>query len=271
MASTANNFSLQDTSVTGIFQTATDFEPAIYKHLEGLQTTYADEFYELAQPYTPRGKKRVTYADVVSGSGSDDSRPTSPSPEEKRNTQKTSKKGSTDKKSQQQMTKKSKLTPEKMISTVMTGYTPEDKANVREIWALTNWNNGVWTAPFEGMPVRWFPASWTLKQRKERERFQAVILDIPKSITNNVVYNAESPDQSMLSLLDGALAFKIIQDRGRRKLIVYFDTWSSLDKALNTEFNFEEFKGVWTRYFSPTLNRPRNKPPKKMDSTQKQN
>ncbi|CAB4434859.1 unnamed protein product [Rhizophagus irregularis] len=94
-------------------------------------------------------------------------------------------------------------------------------------WALTNWNNGVWTAPFGGLPVRWFTASWTLKQRKEH--------------------------------------------RGRRKLIVYFDTWASLDKTLNTEFNFEEFKGVWTRYFSPTLNQPRNKPPKKTDSTQKQN
>ncbi|CAB4431436.1 unnamed protein product [Rhizophagus irregularis] len=118
-----------------------------------------------AQPYTPRGKKCVTYADVVLGSGSDDSRPTSPSPEEKWNTQQTSKKGSTNK-SQQQMTKKSKFTPEKTISTVMTGYTPENKANIREIviydipstmpqleiltnlgkwgqWALTNWNNGV--------------------------------------------------------------------------------------------------------------------------------
>ncbi|CAB4425175.1 unnamed protein product [Rhizophagus irregularis] len=199
----------------------------------------------------------------------------------------------------------------------MTEYTPEDKANVRDIviydipstmpqleiltnlgkwsqviafkvktqkkystvtvsidfnkWALTNWNNGVWTAPFGGMPVRWFPASWTLKQRKECERFQAVVMDISKSITNNVVYNAENPTQSMLSQLDGTLAFKIIQDRGRRKLITYFDTWASLDKALNTEFNFEEFKGVWTHYFSPTLNRPKNKPPKKTDSTQKQN
>ncbi|PKY44616.1 hypothetical protein RhiirA4_458964 [Rhizophagus irregularis] len=86
-----------------------------------------------AQPYTPRGKKRVTYADIVIGSGSDDSWPTSPSPEEKQNTQLTSKKGSTNNKSQQQTTKKSKLTLEKMISTVMTRYMPEDKANVREI------------------------------------------------------------------------------------------------------------------------------------------
>ncbi|CAB4435504.1 unnamed protein product [Rhizophagus irregularis] len=38
---------LQDTSATGVYQTATDFEPAIYKRLEGLQDTYSDEFLEL--------------------------------------------------------------------------------------------------------------------------------------------------------------------------------------------------------------------------------
>ncbi|PKC04366.1 hypothetical protein RhiirA5_379433 [Rhizophagus irregularis] len=113
-------------------------------------------------------------------------------------------------------------------------------------WALTNWNNEVWTAPFGEMPVQWFPAFWTLKQRKECKRFQVVVMDIPKSVTNNIVYNAENPTQSMLSQLDGALAFRIIQDRGHRKLIVYFDTWASLDKALNIDFNFEEFKDVWT-------------------------
>ncbi|CAB4438416.1 unnamed protein product [Rhizophagus irregularis] len=178
---------LQTTSATGIYQTATDFEPALYKHAytcllykmakeylgknkekscdtqtiidvpnrnQGLPD-YTSMDMEIidepkhqspvvplvtqtklnvqAQPYTPRGKKRVTYADVVTGSGSNDSWPTSPSPEEKRNTHETSKKGSTNEKSQQQKTKKFKLTLKKTISTVMTGYMPEDKANVCEI------------------------------------------------------------------------------------------------------------------------------------------
>ncbi|PKK69580.1 hypothetical protein RhiirC2_780818 [Rhizophagus irregularis] len=230
------------TSATCIYQTATDFEPAIYKHLEGLQTTYADEFYELgvpkysfnaflffainfkdaytcllyetakdymgkkekashikiieklkyqslvippviqtklnvqAQPYASRGKKCVTYADIAKGSSFDDFWSTSPSLKDKWNIQSTSAKGSTNIKSQQQKIKKSKLTLEKMISTVMTGYIPKDKANICEIviydihstmlqldiltnlekwdqWTLTNWNNGVWTAPFRRIPV----------------------------------------------------------------------------------------------------------------------
>ena len=48
----------------------------------------------------------------------------------------------------------------------------------------------------------------------------------------------------MLLQLNSTLAFKIIQDRGQRKLIVYFDTWANLDKTFNTEFNFQEFKDV---------------------------
>ncbi|GET62997.1 hypothetical protein GLOIN_2v1777349 [Rhizophagus irregularis DAOM 181602=DAOM 197198] len=85
----------------------------------------------------------------------------------------------------------------------------------------------------------------TLKQRKKYERFQTVVINISKSVTNNVVYNTENPAQSMLLQPDGALAFKIIQDHEHKKLIVYFDTWASLDKVLNTKFNFKEFKDIW--------------------------
>uniref|UniRef100_U9URW8 Uncharacterized protein n=1 Tax=Rhizophagus irregularis (strain DAOM 181602 / DAOM 197198 / MUCL 43194) TaxID=747089 RepID=U9URW8_RHIID len=59
----------------------------------------------------------------------------------------------------------------------------------------------------KGMPVKWFSTSWSLKQCKKRERFQAIVMDI-------------------------------IQDCGQRKLIVYFNTWMSLDKTLNTDFTF---------------------------------
>ncbi|GBC39968.1 hypothetical protein RhiirA5_434050 [Rhizophagus irregularis] len=68
------------------------------------------------------------------------------------------------------------------------------------------------------MPIQWFFAFWNLKQRKKCKRFQAVVIDVLKSIT------------------------KIIQNCEYRKLIVYFNTWASLDKTLNTEFNFKEFK-----------------------------
>src|ERR1043165_9507509 len=44
-------------------------------------------------------------------------------------------------------------------------------------------NKGDWIAPLAGLPVRWYPAQWNLQERKERERFQAVLQDIPESLT----------------------------------------------------------------------------------------
>ncbi|EXX64774.1 hypothetical protein RirG_139570 [Rhizophagus irregularis DAOM 197198w] len=43
--------------------------------------------------------------------------------------------------------------------------------------------NKFWTTDLEGIPVRWFSASWTLRKRKQREKFQAVIHDIPEEMT----------------------------------------------------------------------------------------
>ncbi|GET65115.1 hypothetical protein GLOIN_2v1842417 [Rhizophagus irregularis DAOM 181602=DAOM 197198] len=40
--------------------------------------------------------------------------------------------------------------------------------------------NKFWMTDLGGIPVRWFPASWTLRERKQREKFQAVIHDIPE-------------------------------------------------------------------------------------------
>ncbi|CAB4422579.1 unnamed protein product [Rhizophagus irregularis] len=74
-------------------------------------------------------------------------------------------------------------------------------------WALLNWNNRVWIVSFE----RFHP-------------FQAVVMNILKSITNNVVYNAENTVHSILLQLNGALAFKINQNYRQKKLIMYFNT-----------------------------------------------
>ncbi|GBB85675.1 hypothetical protein RclHR1_12150010 [Rhizophagus clarus] len=39
-----------------------------------------------------------------------------------------------------------------------------------------------WMAPLAGITTRWFLANWNLAERKERERFQAVIYDPPESM-----------------------------------------------------------------------------------------
>ncbi|GES85359.1 hypothetical protein GLOIN_2v1871772 [Rhizophagus clarus] len=45
------------------------------------------------------------------------------------------------------------------------------------------WNyEAQWMASLAGIPTRWFLATWNLAERKERERFQAVIYDPPESM-----------------------------------------------------------------------------------------
>ncbi|PKY55580.1 hypothetical protein RhiirA4_475145, partial [Rhizophagus irregularis] len=182
-----------------------------------------------AEPYTSKGKggrkKRVSYADVVKqDSNSDTSRLSSPSPtmeKKKKKTAPVSKPNTSHK-----APKKQHATPaSKTISTVMTGYDPEFKENIREITkyttitvsvdlnkaALDLWNGGAWTAPFGGIPIRWFPANWDLKQRKERERFQAVLIGVPAT-TNIATLYPDNPAHSILTPT-GCKAFKLIQDR----------------------------------------------------------
>jgi hypothetical protein len=120
--------------------------------------------------------------------------------------------------------------------------------------ALAQWETGAWTAPF-GAPgvkvIRWFPAHWTLQQRKERERFQAVVTDILDSLTTSVLF-PDNPDLSPI-LYTGCKSVKIVKDGSTRKLIAYFENWATLDKAIGKAFNWHEanFNGVWKRYFSP--------------------
>ncbi|CAB4415329.1 unnamed protein product [Rhizophagus irregularis] len=236
----------------------------------------------------------------------DVSRPTSPSPlEKKRKTAPVSK--AKNSQSPSKTTKKQTAAPlPKTISTVMTGYEPMNKDLVRKItvydipstWSQLDtlnhlkawgqvvaikfksqqkyvtvtvsielnqeatrlWNDGVWTAPLGGLPVRWFPANWDLKQRKERERFQVVLKGVPASVTTATLY-PDNPAHSVLVPL-GCKAFKIIQDRGTRKLITYYESWADLEKVLGKAFSLDEFTGDWMRYFTPNFKQRRRNPQK---------
>jgi hypothetical protein len=84
-----------------------------------------------------------------------------------------------------------------------------------------------WTTDLGGIPVRWFPASWMLKKRKERERFQAAIMDVPESMTLETLWQGQKPTQ-FLAQMTGQ-AFKLVNTgKGKRKLIVYCKNWQPL-------------------------------------------
>ncbi|PKY57995.1 hypothetical protein RhiirA4_479506 [Rhizophagus irregularis] len=69
--------------------------------------------------------------------------------------------------------------------------------------------NKYWTTDLGGIPVRWFPASWTLRERKQREKFQAVIHDIPEDMTMATLWTDRKPCNFLM--MCGASSFKIIQ------------------------------------------------------------
>ena len=44
-----------------------------------------------------------------------------------------------------------------------------------------------WMAPLNALSVRWFPATWSLKERKERERYQVVIKNPPDDMNTTLL------------------------------------------------------------------------------------
>ncbi|PKC56876.1 hypothetical protein RhiirA1_446392 [Rhizophagus irregularis] len=100
--------------------------------------------------------------------------------------------------------------------------TPVDQTVIPETFQKKD-KQKFWITDLEGIPVRWFPASWTLRERKQREKFQAVIHDIPEEMTMATLWSDRKP-QLFLQICS-ASAFKIIQtSKGKRKLVGYFWT-----------------------------------------------
>ncbi|GBC23774.1 hypothetical protein GLOIN_2v1662849 [Rhizophagus irregularis DAOM 181602=DAOM 197198] len=111
--------------------------------------------------------------------------------------------------------------------------------------------NPVWTTDLRGIPVRWFPARWTLKERKQREKFQATIRKIPDSMTYAALWVDHLP-HTFLSSVRGLKSFKIIQTaRGERKLIGYFEKWVDMRNALDNQFVWDLQNLSWNRYEPP--------------------
>ncbi|GBB84800.1 hypothetical protein RclHR1_11370005 [Rhizophagus clarus] len=153
---------------------------------------------------------------------------------------------------------------------IITGYQPEENdknltlelvvydipakwTNYQLLSELNKWekvvsayNNGDWTVSLSSLPVRWFPAAWSLSERKQREKFQAAITNIPANMTIESLFpeGTSGPFINKSNLQ----SFKIIQEQdGTRTLIGYFATWDALSrrrqpKATGSGSNFSPHK-----------------------------
>jgi hypothetical protein len=108
-----------------------------------------------------------------------------------------------------------------------------------------------WTTDLGGIPVRWFSAYWTLQDRKEREKYQAAIMNIPDTMNVTSLWTNRQPSQFLVN--SGGKAFKIVQTgKGSRKLVVYYENWEALRTALNTKPSWGEIIMQWVRHASPS-------------------
>ena len=116
---------------------------------------------------------------------------------------------------------------------------------------LGRYDRGDWQVDLGKIPVRWFPASWLLSDRKKYEAFQAVIEDIPDNLTTDRMWeNARLHE--LLSSQTGLKAYKIIKDGTKRKLIVYLDNWINLKNLIGSEVRWDNKLFRWCKHTSPS-------------------
>ena len=110
--------------------------------------------------------------------------------------------------------------------------------------------NGEWTILLGNTFVRWYPAEWTLQERKQHEQFQAVVRQISEDISLDTLVTDGNPSPFLQAA--GFKAFKIIKTvDGSRKLVGYYELWDSLQRCINTPQQWKDGFLNWSRHFGP--------------------
>ena len=98
------------------------------------------------------------------------------------------------------------------------------------------YQRGEWMVSLGGIPVRWFPAEYTLKERKQREKFVAVIKNIPDTMTATNLFQGSF---NAFLVTANVKAFKILKlFDGSSKLLGYFENFDKMKEALNNQQNW---------------------------------
>ncbi|GES89289.1 hypothetical protein GLOIN_2v1473242 [Rhizophagus clarus] len=105
------------------------------------------------------------------------------------------------------------------------------KFEMNELFMEYNTNKS-WMAPLNALPVRWFPALWSLKERKERERYQVVIEQPPEDMNTTTL--ALKENISSLIQRDIRMFKEVKLPDGSRKIIGYLSTWDNMKECIDT-------------------------------------
>ncbi|GBC01285.1 hypothetical protein RclHR1_04130001, partial [Rhizophagus clarus] len=117
---------------------------------------------------------------------------------------------------------------------------------------LKCYNGGDWTVNLGEISVRWFPASWNLSERKQQEKFQAVVYNLLDDMTDASLFPNRCSYQFLLD--SGIKSFKIVKEvDGSRKLIGYFDTWDHVSTCINNPQLWNDVRISWCCYSTPNF------------------
>ncbi|GBB98933.1 hypothetical protein RclHR1_33690002 [Rhizophagus clarus] len=141
---------------------------------------------------------------------------------------------------------------------IITRYIPQDQEQAQLLDLvvydiLAKWDNYTLLANLR----RWgkvisFPASWNLSERKQREKFQAVVYNIPDDMMDASLFPNGRPYQFLLD--SGIKSFKLVKEvDGSRKLIGYFDTWDHVFTRINNPQFWNDVRISWCRYSTPNF------------------
>ncbi|GBB87185.1 hypothetical protein RclHR1_13620001 [Rhizophagus clarus] len=98
------------------------------------------------------------------------------------------------------------------------------KCKLEIMYAFSTWEKDrLWIALLGPITVRWFPAAWFFYECKEKEQFQAVIMNLPDTMTASALFLKENLTNFINSLC--IKTFKEVKNLdGQRKMIAYFET-----------------------------------------------
>lgn len=122
---------------------------------------------------------------------------------------------------------------------------------------VTKFDRGDWMVDLGGLPVRWFPANWTLQERKKREAFQACIKNIPDSMNVENLWTPGTPHALFRDLK--IQSWKIIQlSNKERRLLAYFKDFDSQRDALDKSVIWGNDTWAWVRHDTPKLRKKKS-------------